>query len=207
MKRSNIFLDIQVDASWITLSRACEAAGFRLADTRVQLSRQGTPDVRHPALGRLRAARAEDRDAVAGLAARSLRGSRFHQDPFIASELADGLKAAWAVNYFTGRRGDGMVVADTEEGVAGFLLFLRRNGTMVIDLIAVDAAVRGAGLGTGLVAFACGEARLQSLSVGTQAGNTTSLRFYQSLGFRVERICHVFHHHGLLPRSLSAGSA
>lgn len=207
MKRPTIFLDTQVDASRVMLSRACETAGFRLADTRVQLSRQGTPDARGPTLGHIRAARAEDRDAVAELAARSLRGSRFHQDPFIPPERADRLKAAWAANYFSGQRGDGMAVAEAEERVVGFLLFLCRNGTMVIDLMAVDAALRGAGLGAGLVAFASGKARLPSLAVGTQAGNTLSLRFYQGLGFRVDRIGHVFHHHGLQLRSTSEGSA
>ena len=197
LKRPNIFVDAQVEASRMADARACESAGFRLSDTRVQMRLQGAPDFCGTTSVRLRCARPEDRDAVAALARRSFRSSRFHQDPFIPTERADALKAAWASNYFIGQRGDGMVVAEAEGRMIGFLLYLLRDRTCVIDLVAVDAGYRAQGVGTGLVSFVSHQAGMSALVVGTQAGNSASLRFYQRLGFHVDSICHIFHHHGL----------
>jgi ribosomal protein S18 acetylase RimI-like enzyme len=197
LKQPNVFLDAQVDASRMADSRACETAGFRLADTRVQLRREGAPSPRGASSVRLRPARSEDRLAVAALAGKSFRGSRFHQDPSIPMERADALKAAWASNFFIGQRGDGMAVAEAKGQVIGFLLYLLRERTLVIDLVAVDGTHRGQGVGAGLVSFASETAGMPALAVGTQAGNLASLRFYQRLEFRVDRIGYIFHHHGL----------
>ena len=65
--------------------------------------------------------------------------SRFHLDPRIPRETAHRIKARWAENYFTGERGDAMVVARRGSETAGFLQLLRGDAVLVIDLIAVDA--------------------------------------------------------------------
>lgn len=115
---------------------------------------------------------------------------------------ADAIKRAWAGNFFEGRRGDGMLVAEHEGRLAGFLQLLWGNDAcLVIDLIGVDPAFQGRGIGRGMILHAarhgtgCGPVP-RSMQVGTQAANTPSVRLYESLGFRLASAQHVLHYHG-----------
>lgn len=190
-----VFVDASVDAACLDVVRDCEDLGFRLADTNLRFERLGPPPQGNCPLAP-RPARPEDREGVAALARRAFICSRFHRDPFLSQDRADEVKAAWAANFFSGRRGDGLMVAEADGQVAGFLLYLNRQGMMVIDLVAVDAPWRAMGLGTRLVAEAFGVSGQTGLVVGTQAANLPALRLYQSLGFRLAGVQYVLHHHG-----------
>jgi ribosomal protein S18 acetylase RimI-like enzyme len=168
--------------------------GFRLVDTSVTLERA----VAMPAVpdARVRAATPEDRESVMAIARSSFRWSRFHLDPLIPSELADEIKAQWAGNFFTGLRGDHMLVAEAGGTVAGFLQLLRApDGAVVIDLIAVKEAERGRGLGGAMIRNAERLLPGGRMRVGTQVANAASLRFYESLGFRTVASTYVMHLH------------
>jgi ribosomal protein S18 acetylase RimI-like enzyme len=149
---------------------------------------------------RVRLARAGDREAVASLAGRAFRFSRFHLDPAIPRGLADRVKAGWAANFFAGARGDAMVVAEQDGAVAGFLLLLRGpSDGVTIDLIAVAPESARQGLARAMIGFAAqgaGGARPKGWRVGTQAANIASVRLYESLGFRLSQAQFVLHHHG-----------
>lgn len=138
-----------------------------------------------------------DREGVIEAARRSFACSRFHLDPAIPQEVANRIKADWAGNYFEGKRGQQMVVAVAGGQVEGFLQLLHgRDGTMTIDLIAVDERHRRKGMAREMVAFA--EARAKGMirvRVGTQIANGTSIRFYENLGFRFVEAGYVFHYH------------
>ncbi len=169
--------------------------GFDLVDTAVTFERAGPGrDAGTPAL--LRFVRPEDADAVAAVAGAAFRWSRFHQDPAIAPAVADRIKAAWAGNFFSGRRGTHMVVAEIDRRVAGFLQLIRADGALVIDLIGLADAARGAGIGTAMIAFA--ERRIEAwetLRVGTQLANMRAVRFYEGLGMRMVDAAHNMHWH------------
>jgi ribosomal protein S18 acetylase RimI-like enzyme len=137
-------------------------------------------------------------DAVGEIAARSFVYDRFHRDPVIADSVADGLKRCWATNFFAGKRGDWMVVACEGDRPAGFLQLLRMpDSALVIDLIAVTAAQRGRGLARAMIAFACRNCGCSGpIVVATQVGNTSSVRLYEKMGFRLDAAQYVFHHHG-----------
>ena len=198
LPRGKSFVDVKVPADRTALLGPLVQAGFGLVDTQVTLTRPFTvPDLK-PIPGRVRFARDGDRDAVANLAARTIRYSRFHLDPHIPDPTANRIKAAWAANFFAGKRGDAMVVANGGAGVAGFLQILRTDDRVQIyDLLAIDAAARGQGLGQSMVAFAEREADgIERLQLGTQIANTASLRFFEGLGFRVARAHYILHRHG-----------
>ena len=191
------FVDARVDAARQDALYACEEAGLRLMDTNLRLVREGRPDRDgHPG-GLVRPARPGDRLAVAAIAGSAFSLSRFHRDQLVPPGRADALKAAWAGNYFDGARGNGMVVAEIGDAVAGFLLYIKTETAMIIDLIAVDEVRRGRGLGAALVAAAALDSGSARLVTGTQAVNVPAVRFYENLGFRLDGVSHILHFHGI----------
>lgn len=190
------FVDAKVPARDIAAVHALLDLGFRPVDVNVTLDRPraGIEEARAAGVG---FAERADAEAVAAIAAASLRTSRFHLDPLVADDVADRLKGSWARGFFAGTRGDWMVVARAGGRAIGFLQLLSRPDALVIDLIAVHADHRGAGLGRAMIGFAseaCGDQPL--VRVGTQVANVDSLRFYEALGFTIVRTEHVLHRHG-----------
>jgi ribosomal protein S18 acetylase RimI-like enzyme len=191
------FAYAKLDTSDVVASNALTDIGFRVVDT--ALSYTGMPEG-GTATG-LRFARPGDRDAVEGIARQAFRFSRFHLDPRVPDTLANTIKAAWAANYFDGQRGDGMVIAEHEGRVAGFLQLLWAGDRLLIDLIGVTSKLQGRGLGRGMIRHAArhgtGDGRMPTgMLVGTQSANTPSVRLYESLGFRMISAQHVLHYHG-----------
>jgi len=175
---------------------ALEAAGFFLADTNLVFA----GDVRGlgaagPAPA-VRPARPGDAAVVTELAAGGFTCTRFHRDPRIGQKLADRIEAAWAANYFRGQRGDAMYVAELGGSIAGMLLVLHQDADLVVDLIAVDASHRKAGLGRAMLrlATAC-RPEAARLRAGTQLANALSIRFYQGLGMNVVAGEYILHYH------------
>jgi GNAT superfamily N-acetyltransferase len=177
--------------------QALESAGFRVVDSGVTFEMK-SPAIQPDAKAPVRFAERRDEGDVSRLARNAFKYSRFHLDPLVPRELADEIKAQWAANYFQGKRGDFMVVAERAGEIAGFLQLLKASSdVLVIDLIAVAEKHRGHGLATQMIRFAvsaCGSfARLQ---VGTQAANIDSLQFYQRFGFGILATSYVLHRHG-----------
>jgi len=189
------FVDARVPTSEVAAVTRLEDAGFRVVDAAVTLERPRCDD--GGSLASARFAEPGDAGAVRAIASTALTQSRFHLDPEIPDEAACALKASWAGNFFTGDRGDWMVVAQVDGVASGFLQLLDRPDALVIDLVAVSRDHQGKGLGAAMIRFAsahCGSAPL--LRVGTQAANVRSLGFYGSLGFRIVRTEYVLHRHG-----------
>lgn len=152
--------------------------------------------------GSARFATLADREAVTHIAGTSFKYSRFHLDPAIAVQVANGIKAQWAGNFFAGRRGDAMIVAEVDGRVAGFLQLLwQQPAVLVIDLVGVSPEYQGRGLARQMVSLAAsqgiGDGRVPTLlRVGTQVANTRSIRLYESLGLRLAEAQYVLHYHG-----------
>lgn len=192
------FAYAKLDVSQVKpLSRLTDA-GFRIVDTALSFdgTLSGSPGKQ------VRFARPEDRAQVSRIAGSTFRYSRFHLDPLVPRGVADTIKSSWAANYFEGKRGDGMVVAERDGKIAGFLQLLwAAQDRLVIDLIGVDPARQGQGLGREMILHAArhgiGDGRIPAtISVGTQAANIPSVRLYESLGLRLRSAQYVAHRHG-----------
>lgn len=192
------FAYAKVAAADVQVVRQLVANGFYPVDVAVTFegaAAQGST-------GSARFAQPADREAVTRIAATTFRYSRFHLDPQIDSRIANAIKAQWAGNYFDGRRGDGMIVAEADGAVVGFLQLLwQAPAALVIDLIGVSAGHQGRGLARQMIAFAAAQGRGDGraptlLRVGTQAANTPSIRLYESLGLRLASAQYVLHYHG-----------
>jgi ribosomal protein S18 acetylase RimI-like enzyme len=170
--------------------------GFRLIDTNVQLERPAA--AREAASGGCRFAVAADEAQVRAIAASSFTQTRFHLDPQIPDTLANRVKEEWVGNFFAGRRGQWLVVAEHEGRVSGFCQVLRNpDDVLVIDLIAVAEHGRGRGLARAMIEYAATTClgRPAAMLVGTQIANVRSLALYTRLGFSVASASYIFHLH------------
>lgn len=172
------------------------SVGFRVVATTLTLAREAAP--LDPGPLRVRFARPGDEDRVRAVARHGFAHDRFHADPLIGDEAAGRIKEAWAANFFTGKRGDWMVVSEREGRVEGFLqLLATQDATVVIDLVGVDGPSRGLGAARSMIAFAARSCRgaWSPLRVGTQRGNTPAMRLYEGLGFRLVSASYSLHLH------------
>lgn len=194
--RRPVFVTAKLPTSAVAEAIALQDAGFRVVDAALVFA--GALAGERPA--GVRTAVAGDRAAVEALARVAFATSRFHLDPAFPKPLAGAIKAAWAANFFAGKRGDLMLVAERDGAVEGFLLALRGSGAWTVDLIATDEAARWRGIGRRLMARLAAEpidgAPPARIRAGTQAANAAALGFYARLGFAIERAEFVLHHHG-----------
>ena len=173
-----------------------EKAGFHLVDTNVLLQKRIVNDDSVSNSTASRFARLDDQDEVGRIATSNFLYSRFHLDPKISNDTANTIKGNWAMNYFTGKRGDAMVVSNIGKKLSGFLQLLYHDETMVIDLIAVDRAWRRKGVAEDMINFAQNNlGSFTHINVGTQVANIPSMRFYEKLGFQIIEASYLFHYH------------
>lgn len=177
-------------------------AGFFLVDTNITLEMPAVAPVRTASsVISVFPVRPADHDAVQKVAETSFIYSRFHLDPLFPDVLANRVKREWVRSYCEGRRGDKLFVAERGGRVVGFLAALttgvERTRAAVIDLVAVDATARVAGIGAALVAGfqACYHGKVEVLRVGTQIANVASLGLYRRCGFGIIESAYVLHAH------------
>jgi len=173
-----------------------EDIGFRIVETNAVYERNMNKEIKMQGRCTLRNALPEDRDGACVIAKRSFRYSRFHIDPNVDNQVANDIKALWVSNYFLGKRGDKMVVAEVNNILVGFLLLLYKEDMLVVDLIAVDSNYRSNYIASDMIAYVeqnCdGFKRIQ---VGTQLANIPSIMLYESNGFHLKDSSYVFHYH------------
>jgi ribosomal protein S18 acetylase RimI-like enzyme len=192
------FVDAKIEVDRLDAVAALQASGFLLVDTNVVLELLRPPPRASVTAGvTVRDAQPGDAAEVRTVARSSFAFSRFHLDPQVPKATADELKAEWVGNFFTGARGDHCAVAVDPLGPCAFLLALTpRLDEVVIDLVAVASRAQRQGVGAALVRHIWEAAEPKRVTVGTQLANVTSLRFYESLGFRMRSASYVFHRHG-----------
>lgn len=191
---SAAFVFTRIPAEDTTGISLLQQTGFRLVDTTLTFHGRFS----HPRRSnRIRHAEPRDSQRSAEIARDSYRYSRFHLDPMIPAPLARDLKASWIGNFFNGERGDKMLVAEGSSGeLAGFVLALTKDDSVVIDLIAVSPQFQRQGIAADLVQGLASCYPPQTIvAAGTQAANIGSVRFYESQGFRLASSAYVFHYH------------
>lgn len=173
--------------------------GGALVDRKVTLTRplDGAPPKREGSLIRLWP-RGPAPDALVRLAVAAGERSRYRVDRHFPPALFESLYVRWAERSTRGEIADGVLVALDPAGQQplGLITVAAKSGVGHIGLVAVDGAVRGAGLGSALLAAAhafmaargCGAA-----SVVTQGDNGPALRLYDRAGYRPAARTDVYH--------------
>lgn len=196
---SDIIATLKLPASDITNSIAAQSIGFMHVETALSFQRD-VATTQNVEKSLLRFARPDDKDAVVEIAKSSFVYTRFHMDPHVQNIHADLAKASWAGNYFSGQRGDAMIVAEWEGRVSGFLqLIFATDGNIIIDLIAVKREAARQGLARKMIAMAMEHWSKNGASafirVGTQACNTASVNLYENMDFTLVGSQNIFHYH------------
>ena len=207
--RSSAFLYTKIPSSRVDHVTKLTAIGFYVVDVNVTLEReisesvmascQNDPSI-NPAL-EIGDARPEDKTAILDIASSCFIHTRFHLDPLIPKKLANNVKREWVANYFTGGRGEQLLVARKEGRPVGFLavlsVALNDKKIKVIDIMGVEKKYQREGVGKALVDFfvrTSGES-CNRLRVGTQVANIPSLGLYQRCGFYVTKTEYLLHAH------------
>jgi ribosomal protein S18 acetylase RimI-like enzyme/glycosyltransferase involved in cell wall biosynthesis len=193
------FLSLRLSEDDRTALHAAESVGFKVLESYLSFTRSMEDPL--PVDDRVRAARPEEMEPVAELAARTFRYNRFMSDSLIPDNLARHSRAEWVRNSFKGRA-EAIYVAEEDGRLAGFLLLKSKEDSTgrkagVIDLIAVDSDFSGKGLGMGLVAAAIHHYKQTAdcIEVGTQAKNIPAVNLYIKSGFRITKSEFTLHHH------------
>lgn len=154
-------------------------------------------DVSSYNLNNVTLANMSDQLAIEKIAQDNFIFDRFHQDPNFPPEVAARVKRSWIRNFFLGCRGDRcFVFRDDRSTPKGFLLSLKNDDKVVIDLVAVDTSARNSGIGRALVyaMFKHYQANCKRFAVGTQLKNLPSICLYISCGFSMQNKGLVWHY-------------
>jgi ribosomal protein S18 acetylase RimI-like enzyme len=176
-----------VDAGDVAAVESAVRSGAHLVDLRVELT--GTMDSEAvAAFPGTRGATAADRRSLLPQARELAVESRFWRDPRIPQEKVREMYEIWLDRCLD----EGFVAVPAADG-AGFVGARKDGDVARIDLVYVDAASRGQGLGRALVHGAVAGLGANDVSVVTQTGNVAAQRLYQSLGLRSGNSLAVLH--------------
>lgn len=196
MREETIFATVKIDVSDVSRLSQFIKIGFVPVDTLVVFQGELSTIPESTSGIHVRRSRPEDATAVRELAGNNIRFSRFHLDPRISNRVADKLNAEWAENYFKGLRGDAMLIAETNGQIVAFCLLIITDGTLLIDLIAVDACFQSNGIGRELIHTIRKEFnKLSHILSGTQIANVKAIRLYETMGLHFERAQYILHLH------------
>ena len=119
-KAGNAFFFAKLPTREVAQCTVLARAGFTVVDTSISFAWMGGGDD-CPANVDVAAVRPERHAAVAEIAERCFRWSRFHLDPQLPAKLANLIKRRWVESYCQNRRGDALYIAMINGVVAGFL--------------------------------------------------------------------------------------
>ena len=198
LTNSSVFATLKLRADESNLSVEAQKLGFNFID--MSLNFEATTDCIDSDMCVVRHALKKDEESVCNIAETCFRYSRFHLDPNISNNIANNIKVEWARNYFHGKRGEAMLVAELNGVVCGFLQLCNMpQRVVVIDLIGVSPDFQGKGLAKSMISYisqnGIGFGKPSTIKVGTQACNIASISLYTSMGFKLVSAQQVLHFH------------
>ncbi len=196
-KGLKIFIYSKIPTDQLSYAHFLEKSGFNLIETNVKLMKlpESKKDLKLLNNCKLRFTEPKDKKQVINLAKNNFKFSRFHMDPLFNNSIANRIKSKWVENYYNGERGDKLIVTSIDEKIVGFLLLIKDNQKLIIDLIAVDSKYQGQKIASDMIIYAESLVKCTEFIVGTQMTNIPSIRLYENLGFKMYSSEYVFHFH------------
>lgn len=129
------------------------------------------------------------------IAKKSFQYSRFFNDTNLSANKTKNIYHQWVENSFD-RENKYFVICERNKEIAGFLLFSIKDNFCEVELIAVEKAHQGKGVGKSLIfkleSYIFGR-EIKEIKVGTQVNNYSALNFYTSLGFKYTNTSSTYH--------------
>ena len=183
-------------------AHALEDAGFRLMDCEMVLVYGGGGAAENEGRFRIEAMQAKPIPELACIGG-VFSQSRFHADPNIANEAADGLWRESVINALAGRADEVFVAFDGDNPVG---MVSCMDDALSADVfgkpvrtffhVGVAPGQQGKGAGWQMLAAAIkgSSAKAAALRVETQSANRAALALYQGCGFQVAASYYSFHY-------------
>lgn len=188
----------RTDAHDISTLHSLEETGFRMVDGlitfAIELDKADLSLVETDV--NVRMATEADADAAGDIAYCTYSIDRFHSDGTIPKDKCDDLHRVWVRNSVLGNAADGVVVAEDENGLLGYVTCKISHDTNdvlgdlvgTVVLVGVSRNARGKGVGRAMSVGAMKWFREQGCAVadvGTQLANIPASRLYESCGYRI----------------------
>jgi len=195
--KENYFVFSKISTTSVNMWQCLEKANFKLIDTNVKFELHGNISFERKQQKDIEIcfAKKKHQQAAGEIARDNFIYSRFHLDPLINNNIASQIKENWVKNYFSGKRGDEMILALLNDKPVGFLQLIIKDRELLIDLIGVDKEIQSKGLASAMIKYAEENINHTGIKVGTQIGNLPSIKLYQKLGFVFTGSDYVFHYH------------
>jgi ribosomal protein S18 acetylase RimI-like enzyme len=195
--KENYFVFSKISTNSLNIWQCLEKADFKLIDTNVKFELYGNISSKKKQQKDIKICFAEKKhqQSTGKIARDNFIYSRFHLDPLIDNDIASQVKQNWVKNYFSGKRGDEMILALLNNKPVGFLQLIIQDDDLFIDLIGVDKIAQGRGVASSMIQFASKNIKRSCIKAGTQIGNMPSIKLYQKLGFVLAGSDYVFHYH------------
>lgn len=196
----NIFIETKIRSNDQEKINIAEKLGFKLIDIGLFFFNEKFENriYKNDNIQNIRFAKLADEKTIRKIASNSFTESRFYKDIKIKKSIASKIKEEWVANFFKGKRGDHLIVAETENKIIGFLLLIKNESNeFTIDLIAVDKNYRGKNFGTYMINFVYHNLAkgIKRINVGTQLTNIGAINLYSKLGYKLNHSDYIFHIH------------
>jgi len=122
--------------------------------------------------------------------------SRFSNDLKLPVKFRKNFRAEWLLNYFKKKRGEILIVAYDKNKVLGFILMLKKNFGLQIDLIVSSKKHQNKKVGTSLINYVNNNylKKKDIIRAGTQFDNIKANKIYKKIGFIKQKIpSYVYH--------------
>jgi len=195
------YLICRTDVSNQSINHGLESAGFHLMSVDVTLRFVKGETVRDATRGFPFVIKDLDRTYETTVEAQmddileSFKVSHYHNNPYLDRTKFRDFYRRWVMNDIGGRSEVNYIALDGNKAI-GFLLTLKRDDTMIIDLIWTARGYRRQGVGKALIRCLIDDHNPGKLTVGTQATNFDSLSFYYKMGFTLAETDAIYHRNG-----------
>lgn len=193
-------LYLLADAEDAETARVAARHGHRVVDVRLDMRHdlEGLPDRPWHSAGAIAVRRAEpaDLEALAPIAARAHLSTRFYFDGGFPRERCDALYVSWLERALADPSRELLAAERDGKAIGYHALGLPDSGQGRADLIGLDPAHRGRGLGEALLTSSLlllRELGAGSVATSMQARNASPVRGHERVGFRIEST-RIWHH-------------
>lgn len=138
----------------------------------------------------------KDKKQILRISNEKTSNSRLAQDLSLPLKFRNNYRKAWVENFYRGKRGDLIVVAHKKNIIMGFLLLIKKNDKLRVDLIVTKKIYQKKGVASSMINYTNNiflNSKIKNIVAGTQSNNFGALKFYKKLNFVKKKKEYIYH--------------